>query len=61
MKKVIFQVEKACQKSEKKRLAGPGLRRRGGHQSGINYSEIVHELDWIKNPARPIWPRVINV
>ena len=27
----------------------------------IDYAEVVHELNWIKNPARPICPGVIKV
>ena len=31
------------------------------YPDSIDYSEIVHELNWIKNPARPICPGVIKV
>ena len=31
------------------------------YPDSVDYSEIVHELNWIKNPARPICPGVIKV
>ena len=31
------------------------------YPDNIDYTEIVHELHWIKNPARPICPGVIKV